>query len=90
MGTTLVTFKVMPDSPETDLEKLKESLTKIAESNQGKNINFDEQPVAFGLKALMTSFAIPEDKELDPVENAISETEHVSSVQITDMRRAIE
>jgi len=90
MGTALITLRLMPESVETNLEEIKEIVKTKIEELQGKNTRFEEQPVAFGLKALMTFFQLDEAHELEPIENALSEIESINSVQVTDMRRAIE
>ncbi len=85
-GTNAVTVQVMPKSPETNLEELKqkiqEKLTKAA------NIQFEEKDIAFGLKALAITLAWPESENTDEIENVISEIEGVSSAKIEDIRRA--
>ena len=89
MGSTLITMKLMPASQDTDLEEIKNLAKKVVEEKQGKNVKFEEQPIAFGLKAVITFFEIPEDLELESIENALSEIENINSVQVTDMRRAL-
>ena len=88
MGIAAVKIKIMPSSPEVDLEKIKNSIKEIIESKEGKNINFEEEPVAFGLKALITLFAWPENQELEILEQELGKIENVSSLQVVDMRRA--
>ncbi len=90
MGRVLITLRVMPESPEVDLENLRKEVTKAIENHQGKNPKYEEVPVAFGLKALMTSFMLDENQELEPIENALQDLSNVSSTQVTDMRRAVE
>jgi elongation factor 1-beta len=89
MGKVLITLKVMPESPDVDLEELKKIIISKIESEQGKNIRFEEQSIAFGLKALMTFFMLDESQELEPIENKIQDLPEVSSTQVTDMRRAV-
>lgn len=89
IGTVLVTLKVMPESPDLDLETLKAKIIAEIQKGSGKNARFEEQPVAFGLKALITYFMLKEDLPLEPIENAIGKIEGISSTQITDMRRAV-
>jgi len=88
MGTALITIKLMPASPEVDLEKLKADAQKTVESNKGKKVRFEEVPIAFGLKAIHTFFDLDEADELEPIENALEKVENVSSVEMIDMRRA--
>jgi translation elongation factor aEF-1 beta len=88
MVTALITIKIMPESVEANLEKIKESAKEIVESNKGKNTRFEEEPIAFGLKAVLTYFDIDEDDELEPIEQKLRKIENVQSVSVTDMRRA--
>jgi translation elongation factor aEF-1 beta len=88
MGTALITIKIMPESVEANLEKIKESAKEIVKSNKGKNTRFEEEPIAFGLKAVLTYFDIDEDDELEPIEQKLRKIENVQSVSVTDMRRA--
>ena len=90
MGTALLTIKIMPESTETDLEKVKELAKQIVEEGKGKNTRFEEEPIAFGLKAIKLFFDLNESFELDPIETALNQIENVSSAQVVDMRRAIE
>ena len=89
MGTIAVKMKFMPSSPEVDLENIKTNTAKILEIESVKNPAFEEEPIAFGLKAVIVTFGWPEEKELEPLEKAFSEIENVNSVQLIDMRRAI-
>lgn len=88
MGTALLKIKIMPKSPETDLEQIKNSAYKVIEENSGKNTRFDEEPIAFGLKAVIASFDIDESLPLDPIEEALRKIENVNSAEVIDMRRA--
>ena len=88
MGTALITLKIMPISPEVNLEEIKEKTKAIIENKQGKNIRFEEEPIAFGLKAVKALFDIDESIELETIEQEIEKLEKVNSVQVADMRRA--
>ncbi len=88
MGIALITIKLMPESPETDLEALKEKAKKALEEKKAKKISFEEEPIAFGLKAVKASFEIDESQELEPIEESLKSIEEVTSSQVIDMRRA--
>jgi elongation factor 1-beta len=89
MGIALIRIKIMPSSPDVNLEKIKEFAKKIIEENKGMRISFKEEPIAFGLKAIIIGFEQNEDNgELDPIENRLEKIENVNSVEIIDMRRA--
>jgi elongation factor 1-beta len=89
MAMAGVQFKVMPDSPDADLEALKSSIDAKIEEMGGIPSGVEEQPIAFGLKALVFSFAYPEEKDVDQVNNAVNEIEKVSSSEMIDYRRAL-
>ena len=61
----------------------------MVEKKGGKNCNIDQEPIAFGLEALIAFFAWPEELELESLEEEINALEKVSSVQVIDMRRAL-
>jgi len=88
MGTALLKIKLMPTSPDVNLEEIKDNAKKIIEQGQGRNTRFEEEPIAFGLKAVMVFFDIDESQEMDSIEKGLSKIEYVNSVQVVDMRRA--
>lgn len=88
MGTALVRIRVMPVSPQIDLETIKKEAHKRILEAEGKNISFKEEPVAFGLKAIIVGFGIDEATgDLDRIENLLKDIHEVNSVQVIDMRR---
>ena len=89
MGSVNIKLKIMPTSPETNLEEIKEKVREKVESEDGKGCSFEEEPIAFGLKAVIVMFIYPEEKELEPLENELGKIENVNSVQVIDMRRAL-
>ena len=91
MAKVIITLKIMPDSPETDLDKIEEQ-TKIliAEFAGETETKTEQEPIAFGLKALKILFVADEAKgSTDELETKINLIEGVSSVETTDVRRAI-
>ena len=89
MGIVAVKIKLMPTSPEADLEIIEEEAKKTIENNQGETPKFEKEPIAFGLNALFVIFAWPEEKELEGLENQLKKIENVNSVQVIDIRRAL-
>jgi len=87
MGVAALKLKIMPSSPEVNLNDLKvkveEALKKAGAIRIEKT---EEEEIAFGLKALIVTIAWPEEKETSEAESI--EVEDVSSVQIIDYRRA--
>lgn len=88
MGIALIKMKVMPESPETNLEELQSKIEATLQEKKANKISFEIEPVAFGLKAIIASFAIDESQGLDPIEQQLGSLKNVSSVQVVDMRRA--
>lgn len=88
MGIVAVIVKIMPESVDSDLEKIKSGARDILESEGAQNISFEVRDVAFGLKALMVKFAWEEEKDSSVYEDALSKIEDVSSVVTDDYRRA--
>ena len=91
MANAVVTVKIMPTSPEVDMDALKQKALEIITSlNDGKETKESVEPVAFGLKALNIIFVVDEAKgSPDPIAEKIAELEEVNSAEITDVRRAI-
>ena len=88
MGTAIIKVKLMPESPSTDLSKIKSAALSLMEKEGAKNISFEEKPIAFGLKSLHIKFDLDEKKGTDLVEEILSKIPEVSSVMIEDYRRA--
>ena len=85
-----VQFKILPENVDTDLEDVKVNLQKKLKTLKGAIFNdFKEEPIAFGLKALVLTFALPESEEVDLVQNELQKVKGVSSVQLIDYRRAV-
>ena len=90
MSTAGLQFKIMPESTNINLEKLKEKLKEATESfESGVFSEAKEEPIAFGLKALIVTIALSESEESEAVEKKFSEIEGVSSVELIDYRRAV-
>lgn len=88
MGIAAVKIKIMPSSPEVNTKKIGEKVKELIEDSGGKNCTISEEPIAFGLKAIIAFFAWPEEKELEKLEEKLGTIKNVNSVQIIDMRRA--
>lgn len=65
------------------LEKVKTVIVKIGGTFKASK----EEPMAFGIKALMVTLVIDEEKGTDAVETALSALEGVSSVQVASYDR---
>jgi len=87
-GIAALIVKVMPSSPDVNLVELEEEALELLEKEGAQNISFTEEPIAFGLKAVMIKMAWPEDKETELVVECLNSIEEVSAVDIVDYRRA--
>lgn len=82
MGNASVEIKTMPTSPDVDLGALKTKIEEIVKANEGEIMEQIEEPIAFGLKAVITRFKWDQENESDDVSNAVAEIEEVSSCQV--------
>ncbi|MEK6889212.1 MAG: hypothetical protein AABW80_03845 [Nanoarchaeota archaeon] len=88
MGTAVIIMKFMPESPSSDLGKIRTIANDIMIKEGAKNISFEEKPIAFGLKSLHMKFDLDENKGTDLVESLLSNIPETSSVSLEDYRRA--
>lgn len=88
MGTALVKLKIMPESPEADLDKIEVNAKEIIDKSASRPSLVEREPIAFGLTALIFNFAIDESKSIDDIENPLKAIPQVSSTEIIDFRRA--
>jgi translation elongation factor aEF-1 beta len=89
LGTVIVTYKVFPE----DIVKNFDSLKKLIEEKVPKNSTvsgYGEEPVAFGLVALLVQVRFPEDQSglVDEFETELGKIQGVSQVQTMDVRRS--
>ena len=87
MGEVLTTMKIMPDSPDVDLEVIKSNIESSMPEG-AKLHEMSEEPIAFGLVAIILQF-ITEDGEggSEPVEEMVQGIEGVASFEITGVGR---
>ena len=86
-GLNGVKIKLMPNSPDTNLKEIEDEAKEIVKSLGGFNKEYSIEPIAFGLKAVISFFQFPEDDEVEKVENAFKKIKNVQSVQLIDMRK---
>ena len=90
MANIVLTFKVMPDSPETNLKQIEESCGKLAKEFGTEIGKVEIEPIAFGLKALKLFLVLDESKgSPDKLEEQFRTVRGVQSVEVTDVRRTI-
>jgi elongation factor 1-beta len=87
MGKVAAKIKVMPQSPEVDLDDLQERLEDSLP--EGAKINgFERDEVAFGLVALLPTVIVPDDTGgTEAVEENFSNVEGVESVEVENVGR---
>jgi len=93
VGKVVVTVKVMPESPEVNLEELQQKVGKVIEENKGAMHKAETQPIGFGLNALLLSYIIDEDDAkggTDPIDKAIMETEGVNTAETTEVTKVVD
>ena len=91
MAQIVATIKIMPESPESDLSSIQNSAEDEIKKFAGETqIKAEQEPIAFGLKALKIIFVMDEDKgSTETLEEAIKIIPGVNSVETIDVRRAI-
>ena len=89
MSVAAVKIKIMPKSPESDLAEIEKEVRTTFKSYDVRNPQFEIEPIAFGLKAIIVLFGWPETKELEELETSLKKIHHVGSVDVIDIRRAI-
>jgi len=87
MSDAGVKIKIMPDSPDADLEEIESEAKEVIEENEGKVSKTEKENIAFGLKAIIITFTINETFEQDPILDELREIDHVNSAEIIDFRR---
>jgi translation elongation factor aEF-1 beta len=88
MGSVLVTYKVFPEDIVPSFDDLKAKIKAILPEFAAIE-GFGEEPVAFGLIALLVQIKYPEDKSglVDEFEEKLSKISGVSQAQTFQIRR---
>lgn len=86
-GIAGIKIKLMPTSPGVNLKEIEHEAKKIVEKEGGINKEYEIQPIAFGLKAVIVFFQWPEEKEIEYLEDKLRDIPNVQSVQTIDMRK---
>ncbi len=88
MANVIVTLKIMPQSPESDLKAIEHAASIKIKAFSGEIAKTEHVPVAFGLKSVNIMFIMDEDKgSTEALENEISRIAQVNSVDVIDVRR---
>ena len=90
MATVIVTMKIMPSSPDENLEGIQAAAARMISDFGGTVGKVEFEPIAFGIKAIVFMFALNESLGgTEDVEAKIAAISSVNSVQVTDVRRAV-
>jgi len=87
VGKIVIAYKIFPSESSVDLNLLKEKITK--ELSEIASIQrFAEEPIAFGLSALVVNMVLPETEGiLDETEKKLTDMEEVSQIQTLGVNR---
>jgi elongation factor 1-beta len=88
MANAVITFKLMPESPEVDLEAIKDKAKAIAKENGSMgDMLVEEQPIAFGLKAVLVKamYKVEEEKDFDAIAAKMKDIENVQTAEVAGM-----
>jgi elongation factor 1-beta len=91
MSKAVITFKLMPESVETDLKSISNKALEIAkEAGSIGEMQSREEPIAFGLKAVivLAMFEV-EGCEFDQIAAKMGELEGVQSSEVAKMDLAL-
>jgi elongation factor 1-beta len=88
MGSIKVVYKVFPEDVVDSFDALKAKIEKCLPEFSAIE-GYGEEPIAFGLKALLVQVKFPEDKTgiVDEFETELGKIEGVSQVQTMMVRR---
>jgi len=88
MGSVIVSYKIFPVDITVDFDVLKKKIEDCLPEFASIH-GFEEEPIAFGLNALIAAIKIPEDKSgvLDELEKRLEEISEISQVQPGMVRR---
>lgn len=91
MARVAVVLKVYPEDVNIDLEELRREIERRLPQDYSLKA-WDEEPIAFGLKALRLFITMPEEIEggTEPLEQIISQVPGVSQVEVELIQRVFE
>lgn len=83
MANSIVTFKIMPESPEVDMEAVKAKAFDIMAAEGAKgNMDGKIEPIAFGLKQALVMGMFDSEVNFEGVADKMAELEGVNSAEV--------
>jgi len=92
MAKVVITARIMPTSPDANLDTIEQESLKIIKSKVGSSdTRVKRSPIAFGLVAVDITFIWDENlgSPEDILQPLITQLPDVNSFELTDVRRAI-
>jgi len=88
MGSVVITYKIFPTDITVNFEDLKKRI-EASLPEFATVYGYGEEPIAFGLNALLCAIKIPEDKTgvLEELEKRLEQISEISHVQTLMVRR---
>ena len=87
MAKVVAQIKIFPTETTVDLGELRKKVEK-ALPPQTSVARFEEEPIAFGLVALVASVVMPEEEgRMEKVEEALKSVENVGEIQVVNVWR---
>ena len=89
MGTVIVTYKIFPEDIVANFDSLKKKIEEKVPKDSSVS-GYGEEPVAYGLVALLVQVRFPEDQSglVDEFETELGKIQGVSQVQTMNVRRS--
>ncbi len=85
MGDVLITYKIMPDGVDVNLDDIKRAVEEKLEGVAKIN-DFSEEPVAFGLKALIVRVIVKDEGGIsDKIEEILQGIDKVQGVMVNEV-----
>jgi translation elongation factor aEF-1 beta len=88
LARVLVSIKIFPSNVDVDREDLKQKIKETL-PNYTSVYQFEDEPIAFGLVAVIAHVLMPEDKTgaVDEVESSLKKLAEISDFQTLMVRR---
>jgi translation elongation factor aEF-1 beta len=88
MAKMLVSMKIFPEDVTIPLDQIKQKIEATMPADS-EVLRFGEEPIAYGLTALIAHILVPEDKqdELEKIEASIRQIPGVSNIETFMMQR---